>query len=103
MLPSSDGAVVTVSGPYLRDLLNEAHLSGAQVTVRALDNYEMAVPAEDYTKYDVILATEINGVKISVRQKGPAWVVYPTVDHPETQSDVYQSRSVWQVKEIVVE
>ena len=103
VLPSSDGAVQTVRGPLLRDVLKAAGASQTGVTAKAFDNYEMKIPGEDFTKFDVILAIEVDGKRLSVRNKGPAWVVYPSVDHPELQGELYQSRSVWQIKELIAE
>lgn len=103
VLAASDGETSDVKGPLLRDVLKAAGLTGTGVLARALDNYEMVVPAEDYDTHDVILAVEVNGKRLSVRDKGPAWIVYPSVDKPELQGDVYQSRSVWQIKELIVQ
>lgn len=101
-LPSTDEASSEVRGPLLRDILAVAGLSGDHVTVRALDGYEMDIPAEDYVKVDLILAIEINGKRLSRRERGPAWLAYPSVAFPKFQGDIYMARSVWQVKDIIV-
>lgn len=103
VLPSTDGVQSDVEGPLLRDVLAAAKLPGKDVAARALDNYEEVIPAEDYTRWDVLLVYKINGKTLSVRDKGPAWVVYPNVDNPTLRDPIYDARSVWQVKELVVE
>ncbi len=90
----------TVKGVLLRDLYNHVQSKGHNAKISALDGYTIDVPAEDFLKYDVMLATEIDGKKLSLRDKGPAWVIYPTLSHPELIDTIYESRSVWQVKNI---
>ena len=40
---------------------------------------------------------------MSVREKGPLWVIYPFDSDPEYQTEVIYSRSIWQLDRIVVE
>jgi hypothetical protein len=61
------------------------------------------VPAGDAFTYDVILAVLRDGEVMSVRDKGPIWVIYPMDDYPELQDDVFNGRLVWQLKSISVE
>ena len=49
------------------------------------------------TDYDVILAMWANGVRLSRRDKGPIWLMYPLDDHPELSEAKYSSRLVWQL------
>jgi hypothetical protein len=39
---------------------------------------------------------------MSVRDKGPLWVVYPFDDVPAYQSETIYSRSIWQLDRIEV-
>jgi len=89
-----------VRGILLRDLMKHLGTKAENAKIAALDGYTMDVPTEDFLKYDVVLATEIDGQKLSVRDKGPAWIIYPASKHPELQDTVYEARSVWQVKSI---
>lgn len=103
VLPGMDGKPHDVRGPLIRDLLKAAGLSGERAFAVALDKYEVDIPMSDFETYDVIAAIEVDGKAISVRNKGPAWIVYPTVDHPELgENPVYETRSIWQLKEIVI-
>lgn len=92
-----------VSGPLLRDIFRVAGLSGSKAVVKALDGYEMEIPMSDFERFDVIAATEMDGRRLGVRDLGPAWILYPNVDNPELNGPLYASRSVWQIREIVVE
>jgi hypothetical protein len=39
---------------------------------------------------------------MSVREKGPLWVIYPFDDVPEYQNETIYSRSIWQLDRIEV-
>lgn len=93
---------VTFSGPLLADILAAAGAAGPVLRVIALNDYAADIPIEDVAAYPVILATRIDGVPISVRDKGPLFVIYPFDRHPELVNELIFSRSVWQVKAIDV-
>ena len=57
---------------------------------------------EDFANYPVILATRLDGAEMSVRDKGPIFVIYPFDDAPELNNETYFGRSAWQVKSIEV-
>lgn len=101
-LPGMDNGKHLVSGPLLRDLLKEAKIRGATATAVAIDKYEAEIPVSDFEEFDVIAATEIDGRRLSVRDKGPAWIVYPRSDNPGLQTALHEARSVWQLKELSV-
>lgn len=90
------------SGPLLRDVLATSGAEGKVLLIKALNDYFSEVPASDAMQYDVILATRRNGEILSVRDKGPLFLVYPFADHPEIYNEAYFGRSVWQIKEIEV-
>lgn len=102
VLPSTDEPFYFVRGPLLRDIVAASGFKGTFVTIQALDGYEMDIPGDDYMKSDVILAIESNGKRLSRRDRGPAWIAYPSVEFPEFQDDIHSARSVWQVKDIIV-
>lgn len=93
-------AVRTAKGPLLRDVLKHFQVSGAVAQAVGLDAYQIDIPVEDAMRYDVILATELDGKQLSVRDRGPIWVLYPLKDHPELNTPVYESRSIWQLKKL---
>lgn len=103
VLPGMDDKFHVVRGPLMRDLLVAAGIEGETALGMALDKYEVDIPTQDFKDYDVIAAIEVDGKAISVREKGPAWIVYPTVDHAELRKDpVYEARSIWQLKELTI-
>lgn len=92
----------TFEGPLLRAILEAAGASGKTLKVIALNDYAAQVPVEDATGYETILALKMNGTAMSVRDKGPLFMIYPFDLHPELYNEKYFSRSVWQIKEIEV-
>ena len=92
--------VATFSGPLVRDVLAASDIEvtpEGSVEVAAINDYAVGVPYEDILNYDVILATRMNGEEMSIRDKGPIWVMYPISDFPELSDSLYSSRLVWQV------
>lgn len=90
------------SGPYLRAVLDAAGAKGARLVVRALNDYSAEIPIEDAYDYDTMLADEVDGQPMSVREKGPLMVVYPFDKEPRLYNERYFARSVWQIREIEV-
>jgi len=98
--PWTEGKV-TFEGPFLREVLSVVGATGANLKVRALNDYAAEVPAED-AKLDTILATKLDSKPMSVRDKGPLMLVYPFDLDADLYNEKYFSRSVWQIKEIEV-
>jgi hypothetical protein len=93
----TDGPVA-YTGPLVREVLDHAAFEDVEtVRVVAFNDYFIDIPARDFDAYDVIFALEADGVKLSRRDKGPIWLMYPISDHPELRDPVYNSRLVWQV------
>ena len=68
----------------------------------ALNDYRAEIPATDFAAYGPILATRVDGTPLRVRDKGPLWVVYPWSANPQIDNIEFHSRSIWQVKTLVV-
>ena len=96
----SDG-LVTYRGPLVRDVLAQAGLEKLE-TVRfvAANDYYVDIPTRDFSDFDAILAMEANGEKLSRREKGPLWLMYPISDHAELKDPIYLRRLIWQVVRI---
>lgn len=90
-------------GPMLRAVLEAVGAKGASLKVVALNDYAAAVPMGDAMNYDTMLATRMDGHPMSVRDKGPLFLIYPFDINPELYNEKYFSRSVWQISKIEVE
>ena len=94
---------VTFTGPLLRDVLAAAGASGKQISARALDDYKTLIPMSDAQNFNLILARQIDGKNLSIREKGPLFIVYPYDSKPELQAQVYLDRSSWQLKLLTID
>ncbi len=100
--PWYDGAH-SFTGPLGVDLLKAVGAHGTTLKVTALNDYVTEIPVEDFERYPVLLATRLDGAAMSVRDKGPIFVIYPFDDAPELNNETYYGRSAWQVKSIEVQ
>ncbi len=90
------------SGPIVQALLDAVGAHGTIVTVHALNDYSADIPIEDFKANPVILASRLAGETLSVRDKGPLFVIYPFELDPSLYNEVYFGRSVWQITSITV-
>jgi len=94
---------IQFTGPLLRDVLAAVKAQGTVIKAMALNDYQSSIPVEDAMKYDMVMALKMNGQPISVKTKGPLFIVYPYDAKPELRSAVYYERSPWQVKSLTLE
>ena len=98
-----DKQPVTFTGPLLRDVLAAAQATGTSIKATALNDYQTTIPMEDAQRFDVIVAYKLNGQPISIKTKGPLFIVYPFDSKTELQSTRYYERSAWQLKSMKIE
>lgn len=99
--PWYDG-VQSFSGPLGTSLLAAVGATGETLVVTAINDYVTEIPLSDFETWPVILATRHNGEAMSVRDKGPLFVIYPFDSDNALNTEVYYGRSAWQVKSIEV-
>lgn len=97
----TDG-VQEFTGVALADLLRSLDASGKTVIARAINDYQIDIPVDEVSEEAPIIAYRMNGAPMSIRDKGPLWIVYPFDDNPRFQSEVAYARSVWQLAQIEV-
>lgn len=90
-------------GVSLDKLMETVGAKGTTVTAVALNDYVTKIPLEDFKKFKVILAMKRDGSFITVREKGPLFIIYPYDSDPQLQSQTYYTRSAWQVAKLIVE
>ncbi|AOW12201.1 hypothetical protein LPB72_14635 [Hydrogenophaga crassostreae] len=86
------------TGPLLADVLAAVKARGTTVHAFAINDYNISIPITDTAKYPIIMARLINDKAISVREKGPLFVIYPFDSHAELRTSTYYERSIWQLK-----
>lgn len=99
--PWSEGTP-TFEGVPMSVLLADVGATGSTAEVLALNNYKTAIPVSDFSEYPVILALKQDDNFLSVRNKGPLFIIYPFDDSPELAADIYYSRAAWQVRSITI-
>lgn len=100
--PWTEG-INTFTGPRLSALLEAVGAAKeSTLAVTALNDYSANVPAQDAYDHNVMLAMDMNDKRMSVRDKGPIFVLYPFAEDPSLNNEVIHNRSVWQVKSITV-
>ncbi|MCD1636947.1 oxidoreductase [Martelella mediterranea] len=91
------------SGVELVVLLDALDADGTSLVMTALNDYAIDMPTSEAVEGGPILATRVDGEPLSVREKGPIWLVFPFDQKPEYKTEVTYSRSIWQMKTIRVE
>ena len=95
--------MVAFEGPLARDVLERLGASGSRIRAIAINDYVVEIPVSDLLEHRVILAMRRDGKPMSVRDKGPLWIIYPWSDEPALKTEIHHSRSIWQLKQLVVE
>ncbi len=90
------------TGVQLSDLLALTGADGETLKATAINDYAVDIPVSDAVEGGPILAYEIDGAEMSVRERGPLWVVYPYDHNGEYRSETIYSRSIWQLTHIEV-
>lgn len=92
----------TFTGVPLKTVLEAVGATGSVIEASALNDYMTEIPAEDAVEGGAILAYAQNGEMLSVRDKGPLWIVYPYDADARWRSEVIYARSIWQLKSLTI-
>lgn len=93
--------VQSFSGVRLSDILDLVGAQGAALRATAVNDYSVDIPMDEYVD-DAVIAYSQNGAPIERRRKGPLWLVYDFDSDATFQSEVFFSRSIWQLTTIDV-
>jgi len=89
-------------GPSLKSLADAVGVTGGSFRAAAINDYAVSIPFSDAMANAPILAIERDGAAMSVRDKGPIWIIYPYDSEPRYASETYHARSIWQLRSIEV-
>lgn len=98
-----DTGLQRYEGILLSDLLTHVGAKGTTLVAIALDGYTVEIPISDAKTYPVMLAMVWNGKEMTVRNKGPIWVVYPVDQFEKLKEEIYSIRSIWQLTRLIVQ
>ena len=89
-------------GVSLHTFLEQVGVQDGALKATAINDYAVDIPVSDAVEGGPIIAYHRNGEEMSVRDKGPLWIVYPYDTNPAYQTEVIYSRSIWQLDRITV-
>jgi hypothetical protein len=92
----------TFTGVPLSALLDALGVDSGTLSASAINDYTVEIPVEDETTSQAIVAYMNNGEIMSVRDKGPLWIVYPYDSDDSLRAEMVFSRSIWQLDRIKV-
>ena len=95
----TDG-IHTFTGLSVKTLIDLIGVTNGMLRATAINNYAIEIPVSDAVTEGPIIAYLMDGKEMSVRDKGPLWVVYPYDSNPNYRSEVVYSRSIWQLDRI---
>jgi hypothetical protein len=97
----TDG-VKAFTGVSLKSVLNRVGARGTRLRAHALNDYEVEIPLTDL-RYNPLLALAMDGQALTVRDRGPVWIVYPRDAHPALRNAQQDTRWIWQLDRLRVE
>lgn len=92
----------TFTGVPLAAVLKAAKMTGTSLQATAANDYAVQIPIEDWGNTGPIIAYKRNGKTMTLRDKGPLWIVYPYDSNPAFRTEVIYTRSIWQLDRIDV-
>ena len=92
----------TFRGVRLATLLEHVGVEGAQLQLVAANGYRVERDLEGMLAEDALIALERNGRQMSLREKGPVWLVYNYDSDTRLQTEVIYANSIWQLDRIEV-
>ncbi len=88
-------------GVLLTDLLAANGISEASaINVIAENDYVVEIPSEVWKRWPILLATRVNGLAHTRRQKGPIQFILPMSDDRSVGLEEHQSNWVWMAARI---
>jgi hypothetical protein len=89
-------------GVRLHDLLAHLGVDSGRATLRAANGYTAEIPVAEVRPDGALLAFERDGARMTLRDKGPVWLLYPFDSAPRFRTELHYARSVWQLDRIEI-
>lgn len=93
-------SVTEFEGVSLAELFKLVGATGKVIKAAALNDYIADVDPATIVSSGAILAYRMNGAEISVRDKGPLWIIFPFDEKPQLKAETIYSQSVWQLRKM---
>lgn len=88
------------TGVSLSALLARYGIVVERLDLVAVNDYTVTLPAEGIGPVYPVIAHSRNGTPMSLRDKGPYWLVYDYDSDPAFQRETVYMRSIWQLERI---
>ena len=95
----TDG-VQEFTGVPLADLIAEVAPDAQRISAKAINDYEIEMPRSGWEDGAPIVAYLNHGEEMSLRDKGPLWIIYPFDSDLAFRQEVIYARSIWQLDRI---
>jgi hypothetical protein len=92
----------TFTGVPLERLMEWVGARGQTVTANALNDYSVDVPIADGHEHGALVVYLFDGQPMLPSDRGPIWILYPFSDRPETRSETFYQRAVWNLYALTV-
>lgn len=90
------------AGVMLDVLLEELGAAGGRITLGAANGYRVDRSAEALLVEGALVSYMRNGVPMTLRDKGPVWLVYNYDSDPAYRTEVIYANSIWQLDRIEI-
>ena len=100
--PWTDAGAV-FEGVMTRTLLKAVGATGTSIKASAANDYRIDIPYTDLADYDTFLGISIDGKRMTLRDKGPIWLLYSNDNHPPVAGSELNARMVWQLTTLSVQ
>ncbi|MGR3616646.1 MAG: molybdopterin-dependent oxidoreductase [Paracoccaceae bacterium] len=97
----TDG-VQEFTGVSLQHLVTKMGADSGTLQAVAMNDYIVEIPVSDAVEKGPIIAYARNGEHMSIRDKGPLWVIYPYDSNAKYRSEEIYARSIWQLNRLVI-
>ena len=99
--PWTDGTQL-FEGVPLERILDLVGAAGTTIRAQALNDYVVNIDLPFATDARALVALRMNGDYMSVREKGPLWIVFPWDQEPELDGEYVKAQSIWQLNRLEI-
>lgn len=89
-------------GVSLVEIIDVLGVTSGTLLAEAVNDYAVEIPVTDAVTNGPIIAYQMDGETMTLRNKGPLWLVYPYDQKLEYKSEVIYTRSIWHLDRIEV-